>query len=172
MKDCGGWWLSGCCSSVAEHWLHKPSILGLICSDCRPFHFPLSSKFSLFQCGKIHQAFSLRFYILQAIKNWRQRRPGNEGIPKQDRCLHTSHTLLTENSLHCKISSLALSCSASLINRPHPLTRRNGLVNEVKFCGLVHTFATVSPSNFQNVLRRTHSKRYEHSSRDKKFLLL
>ena len=23
-----GWWLSGCHSSVAEHWLHKPSVLG------------------------------------------------------------------------------------------------------------------------------------------------
>ena len=28
--------------------------------------------------GKIHQAFSLRFRILQAIKNWSRGRPGNE----------------------------------------------------------------------------------------------
>ena len=31
-----------------------------------------------------------------------------------------------------------------------PLTKRNSLVNQVKFLGLVHTFATVSPSNVQN----------------------
>ena len=32
---------------------------------------------------------------------------------------------------------------SSLVPRPHPLTRRNGLVNQVKFLGLVHTFATM-----------------------------
>ena len=35
----------------------------------------------------------------------------------------------------------------SLVPRPHCLTRRNDLVNRVKFLGLVHTFATMSPSN-------------------------
>ena len=25
--------------SVAEHWLHKPGVLGSIPSDCQPFHF-------------------------------------------------------------------------------------------------------------------------------------
>ena len=39
IEDCEGWWLSSCFSSVAEHWLHKPGILGLIPSDCQPFHF-------------------------------------------------------------------------------------------------------------------------------------
>ena len=34
---------------------------------------------------------------------------------------------------------------ASLVPRPHPLTRRNGLVNQVKFCELAHNFTTVSP---------------------------
>ena len=24
--DCGGWWLSGCCGSVAEHWRLKPEV--------------------------------------------------------------------------------------------------------------------------------------------------
>ena len=33
--------LSGCRSSVAEHWLHKPGVLGSIPGGCRPFHFPL-----------------------------------------------------------------------------------------------------------------------------------
>ena len=41
IEDCGGWWLSGCRSSVVEHWLHKPGVLGSIPGGCRPFHFPL-----------------------------------------------------------------------------------------------------------------------------------
>ena len=49
--NCEGWWLSG---SVAEHWLHKPGVLGSVPGDCRPFHFPLfwpqkTSNLSLFQ---------------------------------------------------------------------------------------------------------------------------
>ena len=31
----------------------------------------------------------------------------------------------------------------SLVLRPHPLMRRNGLVNQVDFLGLVHTFAAM-----------------------------
>ena len=31
----------------------------------------------------------------------------------------------------------------SLVPRPHPLTRRNGLVNQVDFLGLAHDFATM-----------------------------
>ena len=27
------WWLSSCCSSVTEHWLHKPGVLGLRCTS-------------------------------------------------------------------------------------------------------------------------------------------
>ena len=51
IEDCEGWWLSRCHSSVAEHWLHKPGVLGLIPGDCQPFHFPLFSphNISLFQ---------------------------------------------------------------------------------------------------------------------------
>ena len=30
--------------------------------------------------------------------------------------------------------------------KPHPLMRRNGLVNQAEFLGLPHTFATVSPT--------------------------
>ena len=26
IEDCGGWWLSGCCGSVAEHWRLKPEV--------------------------------------------------------------------------------------------------------------------------------------------------
>ena len=47
----------------------------------------------------------------------------------------------------------------SLIPRPHPLTRRNGLVNQVEFLGLAHAFATMQPSNDQNILRPAHSKK-------------
>ena len=47
IEDCEGWWLSGCRSSVAEHWLYKPGVLGLIPGDCRPFHFPLSSPHNI-----------------------------------------------------------------------------------------------------------------------------
>ena len=31
--------LSGCRTSVAEHWLHKPGVPDLILGDCRPLHF-------------------------------------------------------------------------------------------------------------------------------------
>ena len=44
--------------------------------------------------------------------------------------------------------------ACSLIPRPLPLTR-NGLVNQVEFLGLAHTFATVSPSNIENILHQT-----------------
>ena len=53
IEDCEGWWLSSCHSSVAEHWLHKPGVLGSIPGNCWPFHFLYFrlkiSKFSLFQ---------------------------------------------------------------------------------------------------------------------------
>ena len=35
-----------------------------------------------------------------------------------------------------------LYIKTSLVPRPHPLTRRNGLVNQVEFLGLAHAFAT------------------------------
>ena len=34
-------------------------------------------------------------------------------------------------------------CWFSLVPRPHPLTRRNGLVNQVEFLGLAHAFVTM-----------------------------
>ena len=36
---CEGWWLAGHRGSLAEHWLHKPGVLGSIPGDCRSFHF-------------------------------------------------------------------------------------------------------------------------------------
>ena len=44
-----------------------------------------------------------------------------------------------------KVGTALFILVASLVPRPHPLTRRNGLVNQVKFCELVHNFTTVSP---------------------------
>ena len=35
----------------------------------------------------------------------------------------------------------------SVVPRPHPLMRRTSLVNQFKFLGLVHTFATFSLSS-------------------------
>ena len=40
-----------CHSSVADHWVHKPGILGLIPGSCRTFHFALKLyTFSLSKC--------------------------------------------------------------------------------------------------------------------------
>ena len=33
--------LSGCHTSVAEYWMHKPVVLGLTPGDCWAFHSPL-----------------------------------------------------------------------------------------------------------------------------------
>ena len=45
------------------------------------------------------------------------------------------------------LSGTCCSCCYGLIldlgPRPHPLTRRNGLVNKVEFLGLVHAISTV-----------------------------
>ena len=43
--------------------------------------------------------------------------------------------------LSLKLPGESLECS--LVPRPLPLMRRNGLVNQVKFLGVAHTFATV-----------------------------
>ena len=38
---------------------------------------------------------------------------------------------------------MLLSHYTNLVPRPHPLTRRNSLVNQIKFLGLAHAFVTV-----------------------------
>ena len=47
-----------------------------------------------------------------------------------------------------------IACMSVLVLSPdlHPLTRRNGLVDQVEFLGLVHTFATVSRSSVQHFM--------------------
>ena len=44
-----------------------------------------------------------------------------------------------------ELHSLPVLAALSLVPRPHPLalTRRNGLVNQVEFLGLVYAFVTV-----------------------------
>ena len=37
VEDCEGWWLSGCCGSVAEYWQLKPGALGSIPSSMSTF---------------------------------------------------------------------------------------------------------------------------------------
>ena len=47
-------------------------------------------------------------------------------------------------------------CALSLVPRPHPLMRRNSLVNQVEFLGLAGAcIRRLYPSNVQNILRKT-----------------
>ena len=48
-----------------------------------------------------------------------------------------------EASVHFYMQIFVRTIVCSLIPRPHPLTRRNDLVNHVKILGLVYTFMTV-----------------------------
>ena len=71
-EDCEDWWLSGCRSSVAEHWLHKPGrCLGF--DSWRLLAFSLfSPNLSLFQ----HEArvLSVQYTVSQVTGNcltWR-----------------------------------------------------------------------------------------------------
>ena len=44
IQDCEGWWLSGCRSSVAEHWWLKPEVSWVrLPAAAGLFHFPLFS---------------------------------------------------------------------------------------------------------------------------------
>ena len=61
--------------------------------------------------------------------------------------------------LRLQIQVMLAKVHTHLVPRPHPLSWRNGLVNQVEFLGLAHTFVTVLPSNVQNVLRQTQSKK-------------
>ena len=54
---------------------------------------------------------------------------------------------------------LFFSVTYSLIPRPHPLTKRSDLLNQVEFLRLAHSFAMLSPSNAQNILGQTRLKK-------------
>ena len=58
----------------------------------------------------------------------------------------------------------------SPVPKPHPLTRRNGLVNQVEFLGLAHTFVITEPSN--DLCDQPAQKRYECLNGDEPTLLL
>ena len=73
------------------------------------------------------------------------------------------HFLIRTKVLKWKVTLFGI-CN-SLVPRPHPFMRINGLVNQVKFLGLVHTFGTVLPRNDQKILHQTCSKMYRYSSR-------
>ena len=64
--------------------------------------------------GKIHQAFSLRFCILQAIKNWSWGRPGNKAIHAH----WTSFCMKQANWIEQKDGCIFESCDISLGNMP------------------------------------------------------
>ena len=60
---------------------------------------------------------------------------------------HHSHVALLKQSTQFQPKNQESHNSPSLVPRPHPLTRRNSLVNQVEFLGLAHAFVTLSPSN-------------------------
>ena len=71
IEESEGWWLFGCCSSVAEHSLHKPGALGLIAGDCWPFINSLFKREARISSKQAHY----RIYIHVATKyvcvhNW------------------------------------------------------------------------------------------------------
>ena len=72
-----------------------------------------------------------------------------------------SHDMMTSHHQPVDHLDYITGIYSSPVPRPHSLTRRNSLVNQVEFLGLVHTFAVVSPSNVQPA-----QKRYGCSSRD------
>ena len=60
----------------------------------------------------------------------------------------------------------------SLVPRPHPLTRRNGLVKQVEFLGLAHTFATCNLTTIKTFFGQPAQKGYGCSNGDEQILLL
>ena len=70
---------------------------------------------------------------------------------------YQEHTLTVVH--RAEVYIIKAMVQVSLVPRPHPLTRRNGLVNQVEFLGLVDALATVLPSNVQNILQKTRSKK-------------
>ena len=61
--------------------------------------------------------------------------------------------------MFCSVRVSLFSVTYSLVPRRHPLTKRSDLLNQVEFLRLAHSFATVSPSNAQKILRQTHLKK-------------
>ena len=55
----------------------------------------------------------------------------------------------------------------SLVRRPHPLMRRNGLVNQVEFLGLAQAFGTIT---YSNIFRKTCLKKYGYLNGDEQIV--
>ena len=68
--------------------------------------------------------------IISDTKRVSHNNSDEQATPYNLRCLDVVKYLITE-------------CKCSLVPRPHPLTRRNGLVNQVEFFGLAGALATV-----------------------------
>ena len=62
---------------------------------------------------------------------------------------------------HTHIWSQTITCDPSLVPRPHPLTRRNGLVNQVEFLGLAHALRQCNLATIKTFWRPTHSKKVD-----------
>ena len=56
-----------------------------------------------------------------------------------------------------------------VIPRPHPLTRRNGLVNQVESLGLAHAFVTLNLATFKTFCGQPAHKKDRHSNGDDQF---
>ena len=100
-------------------------------------------------------------YIIQPGHFWKKTAT-SRGHNKEKKKLEfsVSHALVCALSYR-KGMGLTFSIGrGSLLPRPHPLTRKNDLVNQVNFLGLAHAFAkTELPSNISNILHQTHSKK-------------
>ena len=60
IQNCEAWWLSSCRKSVAEHWLYKPGVLGLIPGNCVALAVHVLSQ----HCQNFHPSFSFLPNIL------------------------------------------------------------------------------------------------------------
>ena len=63
--------------------------------------------------------------------------------PVKECSCHSKNKVMLAKYLLLQFHDRLTIMKVSLVPRPHPLTRRNGLVNQVDFLGLVHAFATM-----------------------------
>ena len=65
-QDCEGWWLSGCCGSVAEHWRLKPEVSWVrLTVTASLFHFSLFSPHNI----ERFETFRLLTDVLKYVKD-------------------------------------------------------------------------------------------------------
>ena len=82
---------------------------------------------------------------------------------------HPSFVVSPSLTISSNTWSLPPPALTSLVPRPHPLTRRNSMMNQG--LGLAQTFATVLRSNVENINAKPAQKRYGYSSRDKWYVI-